>query len=272
MLDMPNCFSASRIKSDIQDIESLGELITKLKIPMDALMAEAFQKLVDLAGTKDFFPEYSKIQEIVLKLKWAREGIFNTGYCVPWVTLYSALGTNSQLSSVATRCQRFDGLRSPINHHQPFYNNFGNGCRPVDINQEEWTLLLAGVANGTKKKDLFTNVSYRNKKQYRISPYARAAELSKTTRQGPEISRDYPSIEQDFSIRMQPPAMPIDIPQYKTVLNTEFQKPKPKRAAPYSKSKLLEAFIGMDRLENCKALAMSQTGHAAKAAGPDLPH
>ncbi|KAJ3371964.1 hypothetical protein HDU91_004738 [Kappamyces sp. JEL0680] len=141
-------FSSARIKNDLQQVDTLGELINQLAIPFDVAMAEAFQKLGDLAGSKEFSPTYATLHQYVLKLKWAREGYWETGYIVPWISIYSSFRENTQLSSIANHaasCGKSPLIKSPM-------NPFGTGCRPVELNRDDWvSAIQTTLASGTKE-------------------------------------------------------------------------------------------------------------------------
>lgn len=141
-------FSLQRIKSDLKQIDQMAELLSKLEVPVDVNMLEMFQKLQELAGSRDFHPLYSNLYQFVLKLKWAREGCWDSGYIVPWMGLYSHIGINSHLMGVATHYGGSSSLnaKSPLIKSPP--NPYGNGKRPVEMNREEWSqMLISSVAH-----------------------------------------------------------------------------------------------------------------------------
>ena len=80
MLDIPAPFSIARIRQDMQNIEILQDLLNKLLIPFDQGIIDAISKLLECVGSRKFLALYSEVYDYLLKLKWAREGIFNTGY------------------------------------------------------------------------------------------------------------------------------------------------------------------------------------------------
>lgn len=138
-------FSVARTKSDIKQIDQLAELLSKLEVPVDMNTLEMFQKLQELAGSRDFHPIYSQINQFVLKLKWAREGCWDSGYIVPWMSLYSHIGINTHLSGIAAQygggnTASKDAFKSPLIKSPP--NPFGSGIRPVEMNRDEWNQLL----------------------------------------------------------------------------------------------------------------------------------
>ena len=148
MLDISAPFSASRIKADIQELESLCELISQLNFQVDPVkLSEAFRELVNLAGSKEFYPVYSKLYQYVSNLKWAREGKWNTGYVVPWVNLYCALRASQPTSHLVMIANRIQRHLPAQDQHNSRINSYGNGCQPVDCNIQEWTKILDSVTN-----------------------------------------------------------------------------------------------------------------------------
>jgi hypothetical protein len=142
-------YSAARIKSDLTLIDQLADMMTKLELQIDVNMLEMFQRLQDLAGSREFHPIYSQIHHFVFKLKLAREGYWDSGYIVPWMSVYSLphIGINSHLIGVATHyCGNTpikDGsFTSPTLIKSP-PNPFGNGMRPVELNRDEWNHMLS---------------------------------------------------------------------------------------------------------------------------------
>ncbi|KAJ3319764.1 hypothetical protein HDV06_005965 [Boothiomyces sp. JEL0866] len=230
MIDL-NINCSNRIKSDIREIEYLGELVTQLNLPLDVNTMEIFQRLVEVAGTKEFIPLLSSIQHYVLKLKWAREGTWNTGYIVPWMSLYSCLGGASQLVSIATHytesitlsnvgfqdpdlCSTM-GFKSPL--IKAPVNVYGGGARPVEINKEEWNELLINGLNSTKKDMVFPI-----KKRFKTS-----------------------------------------IPQPEKKVEKKRDR---KRATPYSKSKIINAMMDLEKIE--RVVNPISSPHFAASAGP----
>ncbi|KAI8893461.1 hypothetical protein BC833DRAFT_608313 [Globomyces pollinis-pini] len=171
MLDINHSpFTFPRITSDIKEVDALAELISQLGVPIDIHLTESFHRLVELAGSRDFLPLFSSIQEYVHKLKWAREGLFNTGYIVPWMSLYANVGNhfNNQLVSIATHyspnssissaeCspdgerRSSNGFKSPL--IKPPFNAFGNGFRPVELNRDDWRRILTAGITTSKPND-----------------------------------------------------------------------------------------------------------------------
>jgi hypothetical protein len=254
--------SFSRTKSDIRDIEQLGDLINQLGLNVDGQVTEAFQRLVELAGSKDFLPLYSHIQSYALKLKWAREGRWNTGYVVPWINLYSSLGSNTHLVSVATHitqtAQHKEDDSKKFNFKSPLIktpqNFFGNGYRPVEIHREEWSQILQIGLSSPKIKDYPPSYIHtmRSKRAMPIKPM----HSSRLNRQVPEETSksNVPAFHQTIEIESK--LFEKKHPGKKKDLNLG----KTKRAAPYTKSKILY---------DLEKMGQSTIGHAAMAA--DLP-
>ena len=168
MLDMFPLYSAARIKADIQELETLCELISQLNLQADdpLKLSNAFKELVNLAGSKEFYPVYSKLFQYVSNLKWAREGRFNAGYVVPWISLYCALRASqptSHLVMIANRMQRHLPAQDAQNLK---LNSFGNDCQPIDSNSAEWAKLLDTV---TDSNQFFK--SYHNRQKRPIKKF-----------------------------------------------------------------------------------------------------
>lgn len=154
-------YSNERIYSDMKQIETLHELLVQQSIPMEPSILEILQQLMQQAGTKSFYPSFSTIHYHVLKLKWAREGCWNTGYYVPWMSLYNSMSTNNRLSSIATQFHPSQVASShspfytePLNTNSPNFraplgytsqNSFGNGARPVELKPHDWNMLLKSL-------------------------------------------------------------------------------------------------------------------------------
>ncbi|KAJ3091570.1 hypothetical protein HK102_000051 [Quaeritorhiza haematococci] len=83
MLELPDLWTNKRHTYDIYEIENLASLVNELKLPLDTAICETFERLVELAGSKEFMPAVSRIQNALLRMKWSREGCFGVGYTVP---------------------------------------------------------------------------------------------------------------------------------------------------------------------------------------------
>ncbi|KAK5670901.1 hypothetical protein QVD99_002671 [Batrachochytrium dendrobatidis] len=103
MIDSSFPNSYSRLKSDICELEALGAIIHSMQIPQNRIITQAMERLLQLAGTKHFLPEFSCFQIIILQAKWAREGKFDLGYSIPWKDVYSSWGSESQFKDIAQR-------------------------------------------------------------------------------------------------------------------------------------------------------------------------
>ena len=87
MIEPPKLYTHDRLIFDIREIESLASLIIDLAIPVDFVLRESFERLVELAGTRDFLPYFSKIQETILNLKHGRKRTSECGMIVPLSSL-----------------------------------------------------------------------------------------------------------------------------------------------------------------------------------------
>jgi hypothetical protein len=268
-MDLHPIHSFSRTKADIKDIEQLGELINQLGLQLDCQLVEAFQRLVELAGSRDFLPFFSQIQNYALKLKWAREGRWNTGYVVPWMNLYTSLGSNSHLVSIATHSTQslqmkdHEELRG-MNFKSPLikssHNCFGVGARPVEIHREEWLHTLQTVSSVPKPRE-FTMSYVQN---------MRGKRLMKANSASTQVSNHRFSIDDSF---MKPATEQSPKPLGKETGMKKVSKAskkkdssnKAKRAAPYTKSKVI---YDLEKLQ-APNISSSTVGHAAAAAGPN---
>jgi hypothetical protein len=268
-MDLHPIHSFSRTKADIKDIEQLGDLINQLGLQLDCQLVEAFQRLVELAGSRDFLPFFSQIQSYALKLKWAREGRWNTGYVVPWMNLYSSLGSNSHLVSIATHCTQnsqmkdHDELRG-MNFKSPLikasHNCYGIGSRPVEIHREEWLQTLQIVSSVPKPREL--TMSYvqnmRGKRPMKVNPTSlqvnnhRVIHEDSFPKAGPEPSQ-------------KPSEKELGSKKVAKVTKKKDPSTKAKRAAPYTKSKVI---YDLEKLQ-AATISPSPVGHAAAAAGPN---
>jgi hypothetical protein len=240
--------SYSRTKSDIRDIEQLGDLINQLGLNLDVQVTDAFQRLVELAGSKDFLPLFSHIQNYALKLKWAREGRWNTGYVVPWMNLYSSLGSNTHLVSVAAHFTQTNKDDDSKNFKSPLIktpqNYYGNGVRPVEIHREEWYQVLQIGLSSPKVKDYPTSYIHTMRTKRTVKP------IHNWTRPQEEV----PVVQEA--------PKPIEIEKVIEKKQRKKRDPavaKGRRAAPYTKSKIIY---------DLEKMGQATLGHVAAAADP----
>lgn len=83
MIPPPPIHSKQRKIQDVLEVEGLVQLYTSLDLPFDTTASEHFERLIDLAGTREFILAISHIRQYLLKLKFAREGVKELGYIVP---------------------------------------------------------------------------------------------------------------------------------------------------------------------------------------------
>jgi hypothetical protein len=83
MIPPPPMHSKQRKIQDVLEVEGLIQLYTSLDLPFDSTASEHFERLIDLAGTREFILAICHIRQYLLKLKFAREGIKELGYIVP---------------------------------------------------------------------------------------------------------------------------------------------------------------------------------------------
>ncbi|KAJ3282543.1 hypothetical protein HK104_010837 [Borealophlyctis nickersoniae] len=104
MLGPPPLYTPARHTSDIREIEELARLVIELAVPLDGILCEAFERLVELAGTREFLPAFASFQQYLLKIKWVREGVYGTGYYCLWQYLVN-------IGQVAARCYEMQGMK-----------------------------------------------------------------------------------------------------------------------------------------------------------------
>jgi hypothetical protein len=83
MIEPPQLFTHERLIFDIREIESLATLIMDLAIPIDRALCESFERLVELAGSRDFIVAFSKLQEHMFQIKSKQNFCIDTGSIVP---------------------------------------------------------------------------------------------------------------------------------------------------------------------------------------------
>jgi hypothetical protein len=69
MIEPPQLFTHERLIFDIKEIESLASLILELQIPIDRVLCDSFERLVELAGTRDFVLAFAKLQDYMHQIK-----------------------------------------------------------------------------------------------------------------------------------------------------------------------------------------------------------
>jgi hypothetical protein len=261
MLETHLPFSANRIKADIEEIEILGELVNQLQLPRDIKLHDIFQKLVELAGSREFFPAYSMINSFALNLKWSRQGQWDTGYIIPWTNIYPSLGVNTQLVSIATH------LVSQPSETPKTPNTFGVGSRPVDVNRAEWSRILYTVLHTNFQKDSQTVHTYRVKRPMNSVNLAFQQQINQNQKHSPIL---------DVTVKVE---TPVVVPEHEEIVVKVKKSPKVKkvgkiqkcykgpklprgRPSAYAKSKMLSAMLEYEKLE-------SQLEQAATAAGPN---
>jgi hypothetical protein len=87
MIEPPRLFTHDRLVFDIREIESLATLIIDLALPVDRALCESFERLVELAGTRDFLPSFSKLQDLLYGIKTKQTAQLEYGWIVPQSSL-----------------------------------------------------------------------------------------------------------------------------------------------------------------------------------------
>lgn len=83
MIEPPSLFTHDRLIFDIREIESLATLIMDLSLPIDRVLCESFERLVELAGTRDFVLAFSRLQEYMYHIKIRHSRSAELGMIVP---------------------------------------------------------------------------------------------------------------------------------------------------------------------------------------------
>jgi hypothetical protein len=83
MIEPPKLFTHERLICDIREIESLAMVILDLSLPIDRFLCESFERLVELAGTRDFLLAFSQLQDYMHQLKWKQKTINDSQLIVP---------------------------------------------------------------------------------------------------------------------------------------------------------------------------------------------
>ena len=86
MFTIPKLYSPARNHADILEVENLAKLVLELGPPphLEKIIAEQFERIVELVGCKEFLPAFSELQAYLLNVKFSREGYFLPGTIVPW--------------------------------------------------------------------------------------------------------------------------------------------------------------------------------------------
>ncbi|KAJ3157392.1 hypothetical protein HDU86_003283 [Geranomyces michiganensis] len=84
LFDLPRIGTAERHIHDIKKIESLARAVLKVNAPLDPILCEAFERLVELAGTRDFTVGAADLEKYTMYIAAMREDPFGLGYVVPW--------------------------------------------------------------------------------------------------------------------------------------------------------------------------------------------
>jgi hypothetical protein len=83
MIEPPSLFTHERLIFDIREIESLATLTMDLSLPIDHVLCESFERLVELAGTRDFVLAFSKLQDYMFQIKVRQTRAAEMGLIVP---------------------------------------------------------------------------------------------------------------------------------------------------------------------------------------------
>ncbi|KAI8910129.1 hypothetical protein EDD86DRAFT_204588 [Gorgonomyces haynaldii] len=107
-------------KAQIECLEHLSMEIIRLNVAMDSVLSEAFQHLCSLIGTKSFLPAFAALENYVLTVKWARRGLFDLGYVIPWTHVYGVIpyiGNGSKMGQIAAQALMNSGHRDMVHKY-----------------------------------------------------------------------------------------------------------------------------------------------------------
>ncbi|RKO88775.1 hypothetical protein BDK51DRAFT_51818 [Blyttiomyces helicus] len=110
LLDLlPPIDSETRQAHDFKEVEVLANLAIELNVPQDATLNEAFELLVEVAGTRDFMPAASSLHQWLLSKKAMREAEGCVGSFVCWEDLNAV---RQELSTVLLESGRREEPRA----------------------------------------------------------------------------------------------------------------------------------------------------------------
>ncbi|KAI8919954.1 hypothetical protein DFJ77DRAFT_221782 [Powellomyces hirtus] len=93
LFDIPPIGTIERHIHDIKEIEALARGVLEVHAPLDRILCESFEKLVDMAGTREFIKGAATLGHYTRYVRMMREDTFNLGYIAPWI-LVQQIGKN----------------------------------------------------------------------------------------------------------------------------------------------------------------------------------
>jgi hypothetical protein len=145
---IPDIAGIPKFKSDLLEIEALVAIARELDV-MDT-MADIFDRLFMVAGTRDFLPLFSCLNMYISRIKWIRMGYFGLGYIVPWPVLYANMPyLDPKLTQTASRLLDKKESRTNI---EAFSEDlaYGMGEYPQRISVPEVKRLSAGLKSAVR--------------------------------------------------------------------------------------------------------------------------
>ncbi|KAI8926256.1 hypothetical protein BC831DRAFT_239070 [Entophlyctis helioformis] len=70
------------LQEHIRELENLALVIRELQVPTHGIISQTMERLVELAGSRDFLPAFSSLQRCIMRAKWARDDVFGAGYII----------------------------------------------------------------------------------------------------------------------------------------------------------------------------------------------
>ncbi|KAI9027846.1 hypothetical protein DFJ74DRAFT_603927, partial [Hyaloraphidium curvatum] len=65
--------SFERKRADVAELEALATLVRELNVQLDVYVRAAFERLVDLAGTREFLHPFCTFQQYLIAIKNKRD-------------------------------------------------------------------------------------------------------------------------------------------------------------------------------------------------------
>ncbi|KAI8824446.1 uncharacterized protein EV422DRAFT_565137 [Fimicolochytrium jonesii] len=103
VFDLPPIGTEERHLHDIKEIEALARGVLDVQACPDRNLCEGFERLVELAGTRDFLMGAAQLAHYTNHIKCLREDRYHLGYVAPWEFVhkikYTFIGLDKQLAT-----------------------------------------------------------------------------------------------------------------------------------------------------------------------------
>ncbi|KAJ3004794.1 hypothetical protein HKX48_001039 [Thoreauomyces humboldtii] len=84
LYNLPPIGTPERHEYDIHEVEQLAHGVLEVSAPMDTILCETFERLVELAGTREFLLASSQLSHYTDWIRCVRTDKHNQGYIAPW--------------------------------------------------------------------------------------------------------------------------------------------------------------------------------------------